>query len=521
MAAFIDALTDGLPEEMQADVCIVGGGMAGHTIATQLSNTPLRILVLESGGLDIEGATQGLYLGNNTGLRYHDLGHCRLRYLGGTSNHWAGFCRPNDEMDYLGRPELGLPAWPINQAELTPYIERAASLLGLRFEGFDPRYQFERAGFRPSELMDTHSDTLVTKLFQIAGTLRATELFPLQDLPNVQVLLHANVTHIQLTPNGQQVDHVVVKTLDGKAGRARAPVFILATHGIENARLMLASNDIAPDGIGNASDQLGRNFMDHVYVHCSQFVPVAGRFPLAYDMKEQGARRLNFNLGLSEETLRREGLLQIYCRFRPIDLLKTQRLAFRHLNEGFFKPFDTALLEDIAAVASSLGNSARVVGEKLGMDPPPPELYLLDLRIEQAPNPNSRITLSEELDELGSRRADLHWELTELDYHTFQRGQEIVASELSALGVGRFQLDELTPEFINERVIGHYHHTGTTRMSSDPGQGVVDADCKVHGVGNLYVAGSSVFPTAGYSGPTMTLMSLAIRLADHLKETHV
>ena len=521
MAAFIDALTDRLPAAMQADVCIVGGGMAGHTIASQLSGSPLRVLVLESGGLDMEGATQSLYLGRNTGLRYHDLGQCRLRYLGGTSNYWAGFCRPNDPIDYQGRPELGLPAWPIGETDLDPYLRRAATLLGLPFDGFDPLYHFERAGLSPSELIETHSDTLVTKLFQIAGTRLAVEIFPLEDLANVQVVLHANATHIQLTPSGDRVDHVVVKTLDGKVGRATAPVFILACHGIENARLMLASNDVMADGIGNASDQLGRNFMDHVYVHCSQFLPVAGRFSLAYDMKEQSDRRLNFNMGLNEATLRAEGLLQLYCRFRPIDALKTERLAIRRLREGFFEPFDTALLEDIAAVAGSLGDSARVVGEKLGLDPPRPELYLLDFRIEQAPNPNSRITLSDELDELGNRRADLHWELSDLDYRTFQRGQELVAAELSALGVGRFRLDELTPEFIDERVIGHYHHVGTTRMSADPAAGVVDADCRVHGVGNLYVTGSSVFPTAGYSGPTMTLMALAIRLADHLKETHV
>jgi choline dehydrogenase-like flavoprotein len=370
-------------------------------------------------------------------------------------------------------------------------------------------------------LVERHSTSLVTKVFQISERLRFRTLFreDLERQENLRVVLHANATAVHLDPDGKRVERLTVRTLGGKSATVRARRFVLACHAIENARLMLASDDVMPAGVGNAHGHVGRHFMDHAQITSGVFLPAKGRFPAIYDFGYMSAIRVNANISLTDTAMREHGVLQYYCRFRPPEEHEGLRAALGRLRDGFWKPFDPGLLEDVADVLEDLPSVADAVLSKYNPPKGDARYYVLDHRIEQAPNPDSRIVLSDRRDALGNRVADLNWALNELDFHTFREGARIVSSELAALGYGRFQLEELTPELIEGQVRGHYHHIGTTRMSADPKDGVVDADLKVHGLENLFVAGSSVFPTAGYSGPTMMLIAFAIRLADHLKET--
>ncbi len=144
-------------------------------------------------------------------------------------------------------------------------------------------------------------------------------------------------------------------------------------------------------------------------------------------------------------------------------------------------------------------------------------VYRVMCRSEQVPNPESRVTLSDELDAFGVPRARLDWRLTEQDVDTIRRGQMFLAAELARAGLGRMQLPEEEGFGWDQYVLGGHHHMGTTRMALDPRKGVVDADCRVHGIENLYLAGSSVFPTGGFANPTLTLVALAARLADHVR----
>jgi len=146
-----------------------------------------------------------------------------------------------------------------------------------------------------------------------------------------------------------------------------------------------------------------------------------------------------------------------------------------------------------------------------------PLYFELEHRIEQSPNPNSRVVISDRRDALGSLVADLDWRLAEPDYRSYRKAQELLGAELAALGWGRLMPEDVTPELVRSRVAGNYHNIGTTRMSSAPSDGVVDPDCRVHGVANLYVGGSSVFPSAGCSGPTMMIIGMALRMSEHLK----
>jgi len=182
------------------------------------------------------------------------------------------------------------------------------------------------------------------------------------------------------------------------------------------------------------------------------------------------------------------------------------------------EPFSQELFNDIKNVTNNFTGSVNFLSTRYGLSQPLPKYYSLEHRIEQAPNPDSRVVISKTKDALGVPQADLQWKLNKHDYRTFKVGHEKIIKELSALGAGRFITEEITPELVDERATGHYHHIGTTKMSTYPSDGVVDSNCKIHNLSNLYVAGSSIFPTAGYSGPTMMIVAFAMRLAEHVSK---
>jgi choline dehydrogenase-like flavoprotein len=223
-------------------------------------------------------------------------------------------------------------------------------------------------------------------------------------------------------------------------------------------------------------------------------------------------------MALTDEARRRERMLSYYMNFDVIYADDDVYDALAHLRNSFFEPFDRSVLNAAGRIVGDLPAALRITQEESGSRPRQMAYLRLQQRIDQAPNPQSRITLTSEHDALGLPKINLHWDITDLDVHSWQRGQEIMLRELSALGFGRFAVEPITADLARANVVGHYHHMGTTRMSASPRDGVVDADCKVHGVENLFVAGSSTFPTGGSSGPTMTIIAMAIRLADHLRQ---
>lgn len=517
MARILDARTADLPTEIQAGICIVGAGAAGITLAVELARAGLQVLVLESGNMQLEGGTQRLYEMKQTGLRYFDMTTCRLRYFGGTTNHWGGYCRENDPIDYEGRPDIGVPAWPILYRDILPYVKRAGEFLGLSREGFDPLTNARAHNVSPGDLIEAKSSKFTTKVFQIARRRRVHDLYEedLKRYSSIDILLNANVVHIQLSSDGGRVVSVDVRVIGGKSCRIRAGRFVLTTHAVEAARLLLASNDVHKEGIGNRHDHVGRYFMEHPQVVSGLMFPTEN-FPRLYNYHWALRHSLNANLGFSEEVLRAEDVLQYYCRFVPVYEHDLARDAVRHLKKAFWSPADISAIKSLGAVLGDVPNAMRFVSSRMGMDTGRIVAFRLDHRIEQAPNPSSRIVLTDELDDIGVRKAVLHWELNDLDFHTFRRSQQVLVDEFTRLGLARFDAPDLTADMVKQGVKGHYHHIGTTRMSSDPRNGVVDANCRVHGIDNLYVCGSGIFPTSGYSGPTMMIFAFAMRLADHL-----
>jgi choline dehydrogenase-like flavoprotein len=284
-------------------------------------------------------------------------------------------------------------------------------------------------------------------------------------------------------------------TLAGNRFSVAARVVVLATGGIENARILLASRASRPNGIGNDRDLVGRFFMDHPHLRAGVYLPSSAAFDGAFYRRRDDQRAIGV-LTVADALLRRDGLL-------GFSLTLSRRAVSR----------DAALDGDVQQAASDLEGGAALAAVSR-----PPDATVLECRTEPAPNPDSRVTLAGERDALGMPRARLDWQLTAADFASLRAGQEIVAREVGRAGVGRVQLPRDAPRSAwTQKVRGGQHHIGTTRTAEDPARGVVDAHCRVHGIENLYVAGSSVFPTAGTANPTLTLTALALRLADRIR----
>lgn len=514
---YIDAKTDAVGEVIEGSVCVVGSGAAGLTLVRRLAETVSDVVLIESGGLDLDGETQSLYSGQMRGLQYHDLAASRLRYFGGTTNHWSGFCRTNDPIDYQSRPSVGLPGWPVTHENLRPFVAEAADELGIDSDFFDPSALLTAAGIDSDGLAERSSTKLESKVFQIAKDIRLGQRYRdvLGANRNVRIYLHVNAVHIQLTSDARNVAHLRCATLTGKQITVRARFFVLCCHAIENARLLLTSSDVETDGIGNRFGHVGRYFMDHIHFFASKFIP-SGKFPKIYDSAFSKARSINTNLGFRDRTLGDYDLLQYYCRFNPVYVEPETSEAIERARRDFMKPGDVSFLQDIATIVTDLSAVPDYMAARRKLYFARPLYYNLEHRLEQAPNPDSRIVISGRRDALGGLVADLDWQLSEPDYRSFSAAQDLLGAELAALGWGRMLPEKITPDLVRSRVSGHYHNIGTTRMSAVPSDGVVDADCRVHGTSNLYVGGSSVFPSAGYSGPTMMIIGLAFRMSEHL-----
>ncbi len=515
-----DARTDSVGTVLKARVAIIGAGAAGLSLARRLANRSDGVLLVESGGLKLEGGTQRLAAGRSIGVPYFDLLATRLRYYGGTTNHWTGYCRVGQPIDLEGRPELGILPWPVDLPGLMPYLKEAAGLLDVSADFFNQKGRIEAVGLPGSEMVEGlpgFSGAVETRTFQISPSrlVARTVEDELASLPGLTQVLNLNV--VELIQNGaRRIDRARARTLTGKEVEIQADYFILACHGIENARILLSSTSQSPAGVGNGHDNVGRHFSEHAVVENSTLIP-SSRFPDIYDFNEVRRLGIDIHLALSEASMRKHGVLNNYVRFLRTGFGEQTEQSLTDLGKTFMRPFDAEVAEDMRTV---LDDMPGVAGAALGSIHPRlrwKPYFKMRHRFEQAPNPLSRVVLSARKNAIGQPEADLDWHLTDLDVKTVTVGRDLVARELSALGLGRVQMGEITRATMEKRLGGTHHQMGTTRMSKRPEDGVVDFDSRVHDLDNLYIAGSSVFPNPSDASPTLTLIAMAMRLADHLQ----
>lgn len=510
---------------LETDVCIVGAGAAGITLAREFVDSRLDVALLESGGLEPSGATQDLYAGTNIGRHYLEPTTCRLRYFGGTTNHWGGWCAPLDAVDFERRATFPSSGWPFDRAYLDPWYRRAQEVCQLGPFDYALRDWGIDVAKIPRPFTGPHFHC---QILQLSAPTRFGEAYRalLQGAKRLTVYLNANVVSLLTNDSHREVREVFVKTLEGHRFAVRARVFIVAAGAIENARLLLSSGP-QPYGLGNDHDLVGRFFMVHLQYHGGELLVSDPHASFDFDTGTDGATFHGFGrehrfvswIGLSDQTLRRLPLANFKLRqtYAPALLKETAQATAQlfQLGQGVQQ-----LQHGIERLVRDLERRPTFEERPVfSLAALPLGSTLLRCQSEQLPNPNSRISLGTQTDALGMRRVVVDWRLTPEDRARAAATLRLFGTEAGRAGLGRVRSWFLEGE-LNwpSDLFGDQHHAGTTRMHPDPAQGVVDADCAVHGVANLYIAGSSVFPTLGGNNPTLTITALALRLADHIKE---
>jgi choline dehydrogenase-like flavoprotein len=512
-----------------ADVCIVGAGAAGIAIAQELIGSSLEVCLLEAGGENPDPAMQALYRGRNVGLRYAPLHTSRRRCFGGTTHDWTGRCRPLDPIDFEARDDVAYSGWPFGRAHLDPFYQRAHELLELGPMSYEPCDWPDRGA-----ALELSSHEVRTALFQYSPPTNFARAYraELEGAANVYTWLYASVVEIETDAAAERVTRLRLATPERRRLSVSAKVYILAAGGIENPRLLLASSADRRPGLGNEYDRVGRFFMEHPQLFVGPFTPSASCPPLDLYTVPPGNEfdrpdPVVAGLSPSAELMTREGLLNASL---GLFVRKAHQARPEYWSDGV-----TSLehLVDAARRGEAPENPGRTLFDSIAGALPIARSCLARLSrrrrsalvarlsFEAAPNPDSRITLSARRDALGLPRVDLDWRLSEIDRRSALRFLEIARGVIHDSGLGEIQVHlNLAPRGRTGwplSIAGPHHHMGTTRMHVDPKLGVVDEHCRVHQMQNLYIAGSSVFPTSGYANPTLTLVALALRLADHVK----
>ncbi len=539
-------LPDGTP--LSAQICVVGAGAAGISLALALADERVEVLLLESGGTREERATQTLYQGSVADARLHSPpDRYRQRRFGGSTTIWGGRCMPFDAIDFETRDYLPNSGWPIRYEDLLPHYPQA----NLLCEAGEYRYRVEEAfDPAPRPMIDgfrgDHFTTDSLERFSCPTDFGRRYGARLRRAAHIRVLMHANVTAIQLDATGERVRTASVRTLKGKRFSVTARHFVIATGGLEVPRLLLASRDVHPNGIGNRHDLVGRYYMCHLAGTVGR---LAFHGPLqsvwnGYDITPEGiyCRR---RLALTAVAQRAQGIGNFIARLhhpRITDpehrnaVLSALYLAKFLIPYEYGKRLHGEERADLRTWAAHLRNVVTGPLDALGFAwhllkerrlaerkfpsiiiKPKANLYSLDFHAEQQPNASSRVTLEPRLDALGVPRLKIDWRYCEADVLTVSRALALLAEDLKNSGVGRFSYDPdgLEAEMTRYGAYGG-HHIGTARMGNDPRSSVVDADCRVHGVNNLYIASAAVFPTSSQANPTLTVVALALRLAKTL-----
>ncbi len=424
---------------------------------------------------------------------------------------------------------MGALQWlALPKSNLDPYYERAQPICGLGRYQYDSQFWSRLSGYAR---LPFSPERVVTRVLQMRfppvrfGTAYRESI---SNAENISVYLHANALEFEVNDAGRLVTQLRAACLQGPRFRVSSRFYILATGGIENARLLLLSNQAQQHGLGNQYDLVGKFFMEHPTMQTGLLLPMENAKVAAdlYRHRAIGGAEIMGVLAFPESLLRREGLLNVSIEIHPVEPASKGLHSAKRLVQGLKqRKVPDNLSRHLVNVLSDLDDVIdevykRTFNTSKGLFNNPQLLGRAELRTqtEQAPNPDSRVTLSTERDLLGQNKVRLNWRLSAIDKRSVQRAHEIIAAEVGRVGLGRVRIDlDRHEDSWPPSLHGGGHHMGTTRMHEEPRQGVVDANSQVHGIGNLFIAGSSVFPTSGFANPTLTIVALAIRLADYIK----
>jgi len=533
---------------LSAGICVVGAGAVGIALALELAKSGTEVLLLEAGGGKHDPEAQDFYRGTIVDPAMHSpLQDYRERRLGGSTTVWGGRCMPFDPIDFERRDWIDHSGWPIDEAVLAPYYPAANRIC----EAGDFAYSIGDAfadqrrpmidGFTGSHFS---SDTL--ERFSCPTDFGRRYRGKLAAARTVRLVLNAAVTEVELNPAGNAATGLAVRNAAGARIHVAADRIVLASGGLETTRLMLASRSVRPTGIGNAHDVLGRYYMCHLAGTMGVFRATGGTASVwhGYDIADDGTycRR---RLALKAEAQRSHRIGNFVARLHHPRIADSHHgsgvLSALYLGRSLIPRWYRKRLEDRdpdgwAGTARHLVNVARgpgavarfayqmLVDRRMAERKFPSVVvapnrgrFSLDFHAEQLPNPDSRVCLSDEVDRWGMPRLQVDWRYLPGDVATVKTALALLTDDLRASGAGSYDFDagEVEREMTRYGAYGG-HHIGTARMGTDPTTSVVDADCRVHGMANLYVAGAAVFPTSSQANPTLTAIGLGLRLAERL-----
>lgn len=470
-------------DSRQCDLLILGAGPAGITLALEIATSMpnLSIVLAEAGGLEPSSQAElALYSGESSGSSKYALSTTRLRYFGGTSGHWGGWSRPFDAIDFVSRPEAGITGWPFAKSELEPHYAAAHRWLEIDDNNYDPNKIDLELHHKLIDFSD--NDAFQNRLFHFSPPTRFGSKYraQIEASQSIECLLNAAATEYQYTDKRLQL--VTVTGLHGKQMTIDAQQVVIAMGGIESARHLLIMRQLGWQAAGIQSPRLARGFADHFGLR-------PGILNLQADRMYQ---RTGSNTG-------------------PIMPIITP--TPKTLTDNAWQ--NACMLLEVTPAANKLPKG-YTRHQSLGFTGGETWSYSVQMILEPRTNENSRLELSSETDALGLPKLRMFWEIDPHDYQSAHNIFTHFTHQVARMGLGRGQVMALDIGKKQRSANGVSHHMGTVRMANNANQGVVDSNLKVFGTDNLYVASSAVFPSFGYSNPTMTIVALAHRLAKHL-----
>jgi choline dehydrogenase-like flavoprotein len=522
-----------------ADICIVGAGPVGLALAFKLEKLGLDVTLLEMGA---DGAAIALNAGNIEFQNAHHAPSLAMSRpgIGGASALWGGRCVAFDDLDFEKRGHVPFSGWPLPHETLRPYYPEAFSFLNC-----GPTQTVSEKLC----IADASISTEAIERWSRQPDLGAESARRLNDSRRIR-LVNGRATGIRLDSSGGRVECIRVHR-DGEEMHVAARNFVLAGGGLENARLLLSLQRDRSEFGGGSDGPTGRFYQGHLtgYIALLHFEKPAMARQFAFQLDDQGyivRRRFQVSTAvqLKERLLNCVFWLDAVSIADPIHGSGSLSLVYLFLKAlGLYRRLSNGLaptsrgaqninrrehwrnivtdrrwLIDLFGVLQNMGQRRR---NRWRILINPKGRYLLRYHAEQVPNPESRVFLKANGQQPQSDALAVDYRVTDQDLSSVLRSHEILDEWLRRNGLGRLEYlhdpEERRQAVLNQAFDG-YHQIGLSRMAATPAEGVADADCRVHGVANLYLAGSCLFPTGGHANPTLPAVALALRLADHLKD---
>jgi choline dehydrogenase-like flavoprotein len=506
--------------EFESEICVIGAGVAGLVLSTRLARDGFRVHLLEAGGIGLEERSQDLYQSEMHGKFHAGTTEGRYRTYGGASTRWGGQLLAYPDEVFRHREIFGGIGWPISEADVRPYYVDIFKIMGVNGLGFGDELM-ERFGTREA----VQSPDVRVRFSKFAP-------FPRRNLAKtlgrqclasdrITVFFHANAVSVDLAPDGSRIESVAVRNYQGSRYKFKSREIIICTGTIETSRLLLSSTSVHSCGVGNQSDQVGRYFHDHLTTKALSLgfkakAIFAKYFSPYYIKNTLHSPKLETTTSLQK----RLGLPEVMAQFfihEGESEFGILRQTLVDLQRGKLEPKTLRQIPALLGGAARMAYALKIRGRRVISSA---ANISMNIETEQKPRPDSRIQISGELNAVGIPKTIVDWKVSLEDGEAMRRFAEVIDPYLRSLGMTDIEWEPSPQDDAQAWIdagVDILHPMGGTRMGTSPESSVVDRDLRVHGVGNLYVASCSTFPSGGSSNPTFTMMALTCRLADLLR----